>query len=420
MITLRPAHERGLTRLPWLDSRHTFSFGAYHDPRHMTFRALRVLNDDRIAASGGFPMHPHRDMEIVTCVLSGAIQHRDSLGNGSVVPAGQIQRMTAGTGIRHSEFNPSREEPVHLLQIWIQPERPGLVPGYEQKSLPEDATGLTVVASPEGGAPGAPPPGRPDLPGQAGPLGHPLEARRHAWVQVTRGRLQVNGVPLGEGDGAAISREAALRIDAAESAEWLLFDLNQEDRMARILAFAASNREASYNRKLIRLGAEAARAAGGDVTLLDLRDYPLPLYDGDLEAREGLPENARKLKQVFFEHQGLLLATPEYNSGYPPLLKNTLDWLSRQQEGEAPLQAFSDKVAGLMAASIGGFGGLRGLLQVRTVLSYIKVHVLHQQVTVSHAANAFDEEGRLKDPGPQKQVETLARELVRITQRLHD
>lgn len=183
--------------------------------------------------------------------------------------------------------------------------------------------------------------------------------------------------------------------------------------MAKILAFAGSTRQGSYNRKLINVAVESARAAGGEVTLLDLRDYPLPLYDGDLEARE-MPANAEKLTQIFLEHQGLLIASPEYNSGYSPLLKNTIDWVSRIKPGGVPLGAFQDKFAGLISASPGGFGGLRGLLQLRTVLSYIKVHVLHQQATISAAHEAFDEDGKLKSASFQKQVDAVANELVRV------
>jgi redox-sensitive bicupin YhaK (pirin superfamily) len=136
MIGIRRAEERGRTRLPWLDSRHTFSFGEYHDPAQMGFRALRVINDDRVAPGGGFDTHPHRDMEIVTYVLDGALQHRDSLGNGSLIRPGEVQRMSAGTGIRHSEFNASRDNPVHLLQIWLLPAKTGIEPGYEQRHCP--------------------------------------------------------------------------------------------------------------------------------------------------------------------------------------------------------------------------------------------------------------------------------------------
>lgn len=188
--------------------------------------------------------------------------------------------------------------------------------------------------------------------------------------------------------------------------------------MPKILAFAGSTRHGSHNRKLIQLGLEAVQAAGGEATLLDLRDYPLPLYDTDLEARE-VPENARKLAEIFSDHQGLLIASPEYNSGYSPLVKNTIDWITRIKPGSTNLAPFQDKFAGLMAASPSGFGGLRGLLQLRTVLSYIKVHVLHQQATISAAHEAFDEHGKLTNPSFQKQVDAVAGELVRILRKIH-
>src|SRR5919199_2665695 len=152
MMTIRPAGARGRTALRWLDSRHTFSFNDYYDPRHMGFRSLRVINDDRVAPAAGFGAHPHRDMEIITYVLSGALEHRDSLGSGEVLRPGEVQRMTAGTGIRHSEFNPSPTEPVHLYQIWLLPEREGLEPSYEQRAFPEPErrNRLRLVASPDG------------------------------------------------------------------------------------------------------------------------------------------------------------------------------------------------------------------------------------------------------------------------------
>lgn len=188
--------------------------------------------------------------------------------------------------------------------------------------------------------------------------------------------------------------------------------------MAKILAFSGSIRQDSFNRKLIQVGVDAVKAAGGDVTLLDLRDYPLPIYDGDLEAQE-VPDNARKLAALFSEVQGLLIASPEYNSGYSPLLKNTIDWITRVKPGTTTLAPFQDKFAGLIAASPSGFGGLRGLLQLRTVLSYIKVHVLHQQATISAAHEAFDEHGKLKNPSFQKQVDAVAQELVRILNKVY-
>ncbi len=170
MVAIRRAHQRGHFNHGWLDTYHTFSFGDYYDPAHTQVRSLRVMNEDRVAPGQGFGMHGHRDMEIVTYVLSGALEHRDSLGNGSVLRPGELQRMTAGTGIRHSEFNPSPDEPVHLYQIWLLPERPGLTPGYEQKAFPAEGrqNRWQLVASPDGRVRLAgDPPGRPALPGRA-------------------------------------------------------------------------------------------------------------------------------------------------------------------------------------------------------------------------------------------------------------
>jgi redox-sensitive bicupin YhaK (pirin superfamily) len=230
MMKLSPAAERGRTKISWLDSRHTFSFGEWYDPAHMGFRALRVINDDRVAAGGGFPTHGHADMEIVSYVLEGALEHKDSIGTGSVIRPGDVQRMSAGTGVRHSEFNASRTEPVHFLQIWILPDRPGHAPGYEQKAFSEaDRQGrLRLVASPDGRD------GSVTLhqdvalyvglldEGQQAKL--ELAAGRHAWVHVARGAATVNGQRLGEGDGAALSDERALTIDG-HGGEVLVFDL---------------------------------------------------------------------------------------------------------------------------------------------------------------------------------------------------
>ena len=230
MIEIRPADARGRTHVSWLDSRHTFSFGEYYDPEHMGFRALRVINDDRIAPGGGFDTHPHRDMEIVTYVLEGALQHRDSLGNGSVIRPGEVQRMSAGTGIRHSEFNASGEEPVHLLQIWLLPAQRGTEPGYEQRSLPASVRGgLTLIASPDGrdGSVTV----RQDVAMYAAQLqpeqtvNHGLAPSRHAWVHLARGRGELNGRPLAAGDGAAVSDERSLAFRSEGSSELLVFDL---------------------------------------------------------------------------------------------------------------------------------------------------------------------------------------------------
>lgn len=229
MILHRPAAARGETRLAWLDSRHTFSFGDYHDPRHMGFRALRVLNDDRINPGAGFGMHPHRDMEIVTYVLEGSLEHRDSLGTGSVIGPGEVQRMSAGKGIWHSEFNPSPGEPVHLLQIWLVPERRGLEPSYEQRLIDVGQGRLQLVAARDGrdGALTL----HQDVDLYAGVLDegnrlvHELRPGRHAWIQVARGTVAVNGLSLQAGDGAAVSAERTLDLDAGARAEFLLFDL---------------------------------------------------------------------------------------------------------------------------------------------------------------------------------------------------
>jgi redox-sensitive bicupin YhaK (pirin superfamily) len=231
MVEIRRASERLRTRLGWLDSRHTFSFGQHYDPRFMGYRALRVINDDRVAPAQGFPTHPHRDMEIVSYVIQGGLKHRDSLGHESVIAAGDVQRMTAGTGVLHSEFNASDREPVHFLQIWIAPERRRLEPGYEQRSFPPAARRgrLTLVVSRDG---------REDsitihqdvdlyfaaLAARDG-VSHPLRPGRHAWAHVAHGAVGLNGTPMAGGDGAAIADELALELSASEDSEVLLFDL---------------------------------------------------------------------------------------------------------------------------------------------------------------------------------------------------
>jgi redox-sensitive bicupin YhaK (pirin superfamily) len=230
MITLRKASDRGLTKIDWLNSRHTFSFGDYFDPKENGFSVLRVINDDWIAEAKGFGTHPHRDMEIITYVLKGAVEHRDSLGTRSVIPAGDVQRMTAGTGIQHSEFNPSPAEPLHLLQIWILPEARGIKPGYEQKTLGDRTKGkLALVASHAGGDGALKINQDTDLYIGALDKGQALEkeiaAGRNAYVHVSRGKLDLNGIALGEGDGAKISDESHLKFAAPEDAEVLLFDL---------------------------------------------------------------------------------------------------------------------------------------------------------------------------------------------------
>ena len=231
-MQLRPASERGRAEHGWLSTAFSFSFADYHDPRHMGFRGLRVINEDRVAPESGFPMHPHRDMEILTWVLSGTLRHEDSLGNGDVIRPGEMQRMTAGSGIVHSEFNPSPVEPVHLLQIWIRPDESGLEPSWEQRDFGADAqtNGLQLLASADArdGSLRIHADARVSVlrlePGAS--LDHELGADRHLWIQVARGALSVNGTVLTQGDGLAVTDESALRLAAsAEGVEALLFDL---------------------------------------------------------------------------------------------------------------------------------------------------------------------------------------------------
>ena len=231
MITVRPAAARGHSDIGWLDSHHTFSFSDYWDPQHMGFRALRVINEDRVRPAMGFGAHPHRDMEILSYVVEGALAHRDSLGTGSVIRPGDVQRMTAGTGVLHSEFNASEEDDVHFLQIWLLPAEKGLPPGYEQRAFPEAErrNRLRIVASPDArdGSIRI----HQDVTLHAALLDagatvtHTVAEGRHAWVQVVRGRIEVSGHTLAAGDGAAISDERELRLTAAEDTELLLFDL---------------------------------------------------------------------------------------------------------------------------------------------------------------------------------------------------
>jgi len=230
MIRVRKAADRFHTEAGWLDSRHTFSFAEHYSPEHMGFRALRVINDDRVRPGYGFPMHPHQDMEIVTYVLSGELEHKDSTGSAGVLRPGEVQRMSAGTGVLHSEMNPSRTEPVHLLQIWILPERRGLPPGYEQRPVPPPARGglrLLGAREPEGGAVEI----HQDVSLYSAQLGngdrvtHRLAPGRHAWVQMARGAASLNGVRLDEGDGAAVSGEKQLELVGLERGEALVFDL---------------------------------------------------------------------------------------------------------------------------------------------------------------------------------------------------
>ena len=229
-MQVRRSDERGHAQHGWLESRHTFSFADYYDEKFMGFRALRVINEDWVQPGKGFPPHSHRDMEIVTCVLDGALEHKDSMGNTSVIRPGELQRMTAGRGVTHSEFNASSDAPVHLLQIWILPEKLQLQPGYEQRDFGSGALReLRLVGSRDGRqgsltihqdvslllgrlAPGT-------------KLRHPLSPARHAWVQVARGALRLNGEALAEGDGAALSRQEALELEAIDAAHVLVFDL---------------------------------------------------------------------------------------------------------------------------------------------------------------------------------------------------
>jgi redox-sensitive bicupin YhaK (pirin superfamily) len=227
----RPADARGKFNFGWLDTAHSFSFGEYRDPRFMGFRSLRVINEDVVAGGGGFPPHPHADMEIVTYILDGALEHQDSLGTGAVIRPGDAQRMSAGTGIRHSEFNASKTDPVHLLQIWLIPSERGIAPGYEQKTLPVAQPGetrLDRIASPQGGetevtirsdaiisrallAPG-------------GSLEVPV-TRGHAWLQVAKGSLNAAGILLKQGDGLAVAEAESLALTSDDGAEVLVFDM---------------------------------------------------------------------------------------------------------------------------------------------------------------------------------------------------
>jgi quercetin 2,3-dioxygenase len=232
MITIRKAEERGHFDFGWLNTYHTFSFGEYYDPRNMGFRSLRVINEDFVHPGRGFPTHGHRDMEIITYVLEGGLAHKDSMGNGSIIRPGDVQRMSAGTGVRHSEANPSKDESVHLLQIWILPNEEGIEPGYEEKKFDdEEKRGrLRLVASPDGAN------GSVSIHQDARlyvtlldteqQVAYQSDVDRHAWIQVARGAIEVNGQTLKQGDGAAISQERELKLVGKEPSEVLLFDLN--------------------------------------------------------------------------------------------------------------------------------------------------------------------------------------------------
>ena len=231
MITIRQSEDRGHFDLGWLDTFHTFSFDQYYDPAHMHFRSLRVINEDRVRPARGFPTHSHRDMEIITYILAGALEHRDSMGNGSVIRPGDVQRMSAGTGVSHSEFNPSQTEPVHLLQIWILPQSQGLPPSYEEKHFSdEERRGrLRLIASNDGHEGSVTIHQDAQLfaavldAGQT--VTHALDEKRSAWLQVARGTIRLNEVELKQGDGAAVRNESELKLTAHDRAEVLLFDL---------------------------------------------------------------------------------------------------------------------------------------------------------------------------------------------------
>lgn len=233
MIAVRKSNERGATNIGWLDSKHSFSFGDYYDPRHMGFRNLRVINEDKVAAGQGFGRHPHRDMEILSYVLEGTLGHKDSMGNGSVIKPGEVQRMSAGTGVHHSEMNADPKNPVHFLQIWLLPEKAGMQPGYEQKAFSDDEkrSKLRLVASQDGREGSVTIHSDVSLysailsPGDR--VEHSLARGRNAWVQVLRGGIELNGKELAAGDGAAISDEEKLALAGKQSGtEILLFDLS--------------------------------------------------------------------------------------------------------------------------------------------------------------------------------------------------
>jgi len=230
-LTIRKSNERGRASFGWLDSHHTFSFGHYHDDAHMGFGALRVINDDRVAPGAGFPPHPHSDMEILSYVVEGALAHKDSLGTGSVIRPGDVQRMSAGTGIRHSEFNASETEPVQFLQIWIIPEARGIAPGYEQKRFePAEKRGRLRLVGSRDGRDGSVTIHQ-DVDLYAGLLSvgeavtHNLAAGRGGWVQVARGSVRLNGETLREGDGAVVETPGPLSLEGVDDAEVLVFDL---------------------------------------------------------------------------------------------------------------------------------------------------------------------------------------------------
>ncbi|MCX6894684.1 MAG: pirin family protein [Verrucomicrobia bacterium] len=230
-MKLRKANDRGHADHGWLNTRFTFSFADYHDPAHMGFRSLRVINDDTIAPGGGFGTHPHRDMEIITYILSGELEHKDSMGNGRVIRTGEVQYMAAGTGVQHSEFNPSEKQPVHLLQIWIQPDRKSAPPRYEEKSLARAKTGgWHLVASKTGRENSIAINQDAELSLaklEAGDtVEHTLRPQRHAWIHVAEGEVELNDQTLNAGDAAAVSETGDLKLTAKQKSQVLLFDLN--------------------------------------------------------------------------------------------------------------------------------------------------------------------------------------------------
>lgn len=228
---LRPSDTRGNADFGWLKSRHTFSFGSYFDPNHIGFGALRVINEDRVAPSAGFPTHPHQNMEIISYVVSGGLEHKDSLGTGSVIRPGDLQRMSAGTGVRHSEYNHSSTDPVHFLQIWIIPEEDGLAPGYEQKAFPEEErrNALRLIGS-RGGRDGSVVIHQDvdlyaSLLSADRSIAYDIRLGRKVWLQLIKGKVSVGGQPLAAGDGLGILDAGAIALTASEDAEFLLFDL---------------------------------------------------------------------------------------------------------------------------------------------------------------------------------------------------
>jgi redox-sensitive bicupin YhaK (pirin superfamily) len=229
-MEVRRSHERGHANYGWLDTRHTFSFADYYDPEHMGFRSLRVINDDRVVGGEGFPTHPHRDMEIISYVVDGALEHKDSMRNGSIIRPGEVQRMRAGTGVTHSEYNHSPTEPVRFLQIWVVPERRGMKPGYDQKLFGDERRGrLRLVASRDGRE------GSVQIEQDVSMFSsvlqngervvHELADGRHAWIQIVRGTVSVDGVELSEGDGASFSEASTIDVQSIGDSEVILFDM---------------------------------------------------------------------------------------------------------------------------------------------------------------------------------------------------